>query len=55
MMTEEEFRVKMKELGWPDEFIESRIETIRKVEKLLGQKVNFEDNLEGHYVGGVDN
>ena len=54
MMTEEEFRVKMKELGWPDEFIESRIETLRKVEKLLGQKVNFEDHIGGYYVGCAD-
>ena len=45
MMTEEEYRVKMKELGWPDKSIESRIETLKKVEKLLGQKVNFEDHI----------
>ena len=42
MMTEEEYRVKMKELGWDDEAIESHVETIKKVEKLLGIKVPFE-------------
>ena len=42
MMTKEEYRVKMKELGWDDEAIESHVETIKKVEKLLGKKVPFE-------------
>ncbi len=43
MMTEEEFRVKMKELGWGDKAIESYVETAKKIEELLGIKVPLED------------
>lgn len=44
MMTEE-YRVKMKELGWDDEAVESHVKTIKKVEKLLREKVPFEDHV----------
>lgn len=45
MMTEEEFRVKMKELNWPDTVLEKYIIAIKKAEELLDVKVPFEEYI----------
>lgn len=44
MMTEEEFRVKMKELNWPDTVLEKYIIAIKKAEE-LDVKVPFEEYI----------
>ena len=45
MMTEEEFRVKMKELDWPDTVLEKYIIAIKKAEELLDVEVPFEEYI----------
>ena len=44
-MTEEEFKLRMKELGWDDEYIEDCLKTRQKCLKTMGISVPLEAHL----------